>query len=122
MEPVERRLTHHATSIAQTSALEVMQIDRELEDLKAQITVLEAKASTGRLALDRLKRYEPKSQTTYYCPWCWIEFERKQRLEETGRKFDHLDFRSDDTLHCIYCGNYWPVPPKARPSASSASA
>ncbi len=78
-----------------------MQIERELEDLKAQIIVLEAKANTGRLDLDRLRRYEPKSQSTYCCPWHWIEFERKQRPEDTGRKFDRLDFRSDDTCTAL---------------------
>ena len=37
-----------------------MQIERELEDLKAQIIVLEAKANTGRLDLDRLQKVRTK--------------------------------------------------------------
>jgi hypothetical protein len=112
IEPIERRLAHHATSIAQSNALEVIQLERDIAELQEKISVLEARSGIGRLALDRLKRYEARSEDAFYCPWCWIEFERRQRLVATDRKFDPLDFRSDDTLHCIYCGNDWPVPPQ----------
>jgi DNA-directed RNA polymerase subunit RPC12/RpoP len=111
MGPIERRLSESAKSIAQSKALEVGQIEREIERLRAEIVELEAKAELGRSAMERFERYRPQIEAVYQCPWCWMEFEKKQRLDMTTRKHDPHDFRSDGIMNCIYCGSDWPVPP-----------
>ena len=123
MNATERRLSETARSLALTKALEVGQIEQEIEDLKSQILVLQAKADLGRAAMDKFERYTPQIEDVYQCPWCWIEFERRQRLDVTGRKFDRHDAFGDDTLNCIYCGNDWPVPrAPLRPAGESGGA
>lgn len=110
MHPIENRLSQTARSIAQSMALEVGQIEQDIDSLKEQIVALEAKAALGRSAMERFERYKPQIDAVYQCPWCWIEFEKKQRLDMTGRKHDPLDFRSDAIMNCIFCGSDWPVP------------
>jgi hypothetical protein len=108
--PTEKRLSESAKSIAQSKALEVGQIEQEIEKLKAEIAVLEARAEGGRSAMERFERYEPQADGVYHCPWCWIQFEKKQRLDMTGRKRDPHDFQSESIMNCLYCGSDWPVP------------
>ena len=123
MNATERRLSETARSLALTKALEVGQIEQEIEALKSQILVLEAKAGLGRTAMDKFERYTPQIGDVYQCPFCWIEFERRQRLDMTGRKFDCHDVFGDDTLNCIYCGNDWPGPrAPLRPAGESGGA
>jgi hypothetical protein len=68
MGPIERRLSESAKSIAQSKALEVGQIEREIERLRAEIVELEAKAELGRSAMERFERYRPQIETVYQCP------------------------------------------------------
>jgi hypothetical protein len=113
--PIASRLTRKARSIAEDEAVEAAELEREIAQLKDQLALLETRARVGRVAMRRLEHYQPYADAAYRCPWCWIEFERRQRLDLSDDGPDALDPRSDRHLSCLFCGSQWAVPPGPDP-------
>lgn len=79
------KLLSRAQKMVANNERNTKHLEQELVDLETQISAKRQELQTARLSSQRLNSYTPEFDGALQCPRCWIDHERRSRLEFSSR-------------------------------------